>query len=375
MANKIIHKHSNVVNTTKVGDTETKTAKLPTTEQLSYGEIAVNYAKGYETISFKNYQDGSDDEIVEFKPKKYIDEQDQYVLDTVAANFDALEQEVSKYTPGISDGTIKMPNAVGGINSGTTVSDLSGKTINAILDDLLFPTLNPTSHTNPSVTLTLDSTTSPVALNSSAHTVSSVTFNKGKWNEYDNTIEYAGSAKTITYEIKINGNTYTTTNSLPSTYTKVGNQTYKVTVNYDKGPNPKNNKGQEVPSLAAPASSVTATTTINVTRPYEVRLTSGTGLTTKLSSCSVSGNKATISIGKIGTIPASSVLNGGVVFKVPGTLTKLEVDDAFSSTKVSSLLDSLLGTTGSDGYTTYVYKDGLSKGEVTINNGKIEFTA
>ena len=48
----ILHKKSN--------QTVGKQPKLPTDEQLEYGEIAVNYHKGVETISFKN----DDDEIV-----------------------------------------------------------------------------------------------------------------------------------------------------------------------------------------------------------------------------------------------------------------------------------------------------------------------
>ena len=39
-------------------------AKLPDPQQIEYGEIAVNYAKGAETIAIRN----SEDEIVEFKP-------------------------------------------------------------------------------------------------------------------------------------------------------------------------------------------------------------------------------------------------------------------------------------------------------------------
>jgi hypothetical protein len=61
MANKIIHKHSNVVNN--------GSAKKPTSSQLDYGEIAVNYGNSDETIFIKN----SSDEIVEFKSKSYVD--------------------------------------------------------------------------------------------------------------------------------------------------------------------------------------------------------------------------------------------------------------------------------------------------------------
>ena len=60
MANKIIHKHSSVVTDEK--------PKLPSSSQLEYGELAVNYADGYETISLKN----TNDNIVEFKSTKYV---------------------------------------------------------------------------------------------------------------------------------------------------------------------------------------------------------------------------------------------------------------------------------------------------------------
>lgn len=62
MANKIIHKHSSVITDGK--------AKLPSASQLEYGELAVNYATGMETISLKN----SNNEIVEIKPFKYVED-------------------------------------------------------------------------------------------------------------------------------------------------------------------------------------------------------------------------------------------------------------------------------------------------------------
>lgn len=48
--------------------------KLPTCEQLEYGEIAINYGDGIETIAIRN----ENDEIVKFIPehkiKEYVDE-------------------------------------------------------------------------------------------------------------------------------------------------------------------------------------------------------------------------------------------------------------------------------------------------------------
>lgn len=41
--------------------------KLPTVEQLKPGEIAINFAKGYETISLKNNGNGGNGEIVPLK--------------------------------------------------------------------------------------------------------------------------------------------------------------------------------------------------------------------------------------------------------------------------------------------------------------------
>lgn len=62
MKNKIIHKRSSTIIDGK--------AKLPEVEQLEYGEIAINYADGVETIVFKN----DNDEIVEIKSNEYFEQ-------------------------------------------------------------------------------------------------------------------------------------------------------------------------------------------------------------------------------------------------------------------------------------------------------------
>ena len=43
--------------------------KQPTTGQIDYGEIAINYADGYERLFIKN----SSDEIIDFKTGEYVD--------------------------------------------------------------------------------------------------------------------------------------------------------------------------------------------------------------------------------------------------------------------------------------------------------------
>jgi hypothetical protein len=61
MASKIIHKHSSVITD--------GIPKLPTKDQLEYGELAINYSASAETITLRN----SSDEIVEFKSKEYYE--------------------------------------------------------------------------------------------------------------------------------------------------------------------------------------------------------------------------------------------------------------------------------------------------------------
>lgn len=63
MSQKIINKRSSVI-------TEDGNPKLPSSDTLDYGEIAINYADGVETLSIKN----SVNEVVEFKSKEYYEE-------------------------------------------------------------------------------------------------------------------------------------------------------------------------------------------------------------------------------------------------------------------------------------------------------------
>ena len=45
-----------------------KSPKLPTSDQLQYGEIAINYGDGIETIAIRN----ENDEIIKFIPEKKV---------------------------------------------------------------------------------------------------------------------------------------------------------------------------------------------------------------------------------------------------------------------------------------------------------------
>jgi hypothetical protein len=60
---KILHLRSTALN-------EDNSPKLPEVNDIHYGEIAVNYHKGVETIAIKN----NEDEITTFKSDKYYEE-------------------------------------------------------------------------------------------------------------------------------------------------------------------------------------------------------------------------------------------------------------------------------------------------------------
>lgn len=85
--------------------------KLPTSEQIEYGEIAVNYAKGHETLSIKN----SDNEIKTFSCDDNVSLID-YHLDeestdpTVTINGDTHRSQVYEFTTSLNSLTVDCTN-------------------------------------------------------------------------------------------------------------------------------------------------------------------------------------------------------------------------------------------------------------------------
>lgn len=173
------------------------------------------------------------------------------------------------YQSNITDKDLTMEVDYGDFKKGETkVGDLSGKkTYDELFDGILFPTKNPT-HTNPSVSEFKLKSSGPVILGTNVIGISEASLNRGKWKEYNNDLSYTGDIKEIKYNCTINDKSYSNINNLPSVYTTLGDHTYAVTVSYNSGPVPKNNKGEDVPSLASNAGSVSASRTVNVTLPW-----------------------------------------------------------------------------------------------------------
>ena len=100
MSNKIIHKRSSVITD--------GLPKLPSTDALDYGEIAINYANGAEVISLKN----TSNEIVEFRSKEYFEK-----------IIDDYQTENSKDLNELSE-SIKLKN-VQAIDIGDVIDDVT----------------------------------------------------------------------------------------------------------------------------------------------------------------------------------------------------------------------------------------------------------
>lgn len=113
------------------------------------------------------------------------------------------------------DPALAMPNAVGGIASGTTVSSLSSLNLVQIFNDLLFPTVNPT-YTIPTITLSSTIT----SIREIGQTFSPVVTLAGTKND-------AGPFSQLIIRKSINGgtaSTLTTSGIVVSSATPVANQ-------------------------------------------------------------------------------------------------------------------------------------------------------
>ena len=64
--------------------------KLPTCEQLEYGEIAINYGDGIETIAIKNEKDEIIKFIPEHKVKEYVDKKIDELMKQIEKQFNKI---------------------------------------------------------------------------------------------------------------------------------------------------------------------------------------------------------------------------------------------------------------------------------------------
>lgn len=127
MANnkKVLIKRSNVV--------VNGAPKLPTADQLEYGELAMNYADGHETLSFKN----STNEVVKFESseylKSYVDGKVSEVSHELSDSYQSVSYPTTEETGGVS-----FTPAKAGDDLDTAVKNLDtnvSKLVSEVLDN------------------------------------------------------------------------------------------------------------------------------------------------------------------------------------------------------------------------------------------------
>ena len=161
--------------------------------------------------------------------------------------------------------TVRIPSAVGGIAEGTYIKELEGRSISSVLDDLLYPPI-PT-YRKPEVTgFCFDGGLNSiyVEVGSKVLVPSAAGLDRGEWDGLNAGLPYAGEIDRVEYSFYIfNGKEYlyyNSTDALPSldglVYFQNSSCIYSVYVYYKDGPVPVNSRNEEVPDLAAKASTV-----------------------------------------------------------------------------------------------------------------------
>jgi hypothetical protein len=182
----------------------------------------------------------------------------------------------------VLDPCLSMPNSVGGIPAGTTAGDLYGENVTNILDNLLFPTVQPTL-TAPFATFVMSPATTLYEVSANiAFLQFTTTFNQG--SIYNGAIYQnirSGSPNGYIYSgnnlIDVSSNSLTNIQGFAYNV-GLGNQSWSSQVSYDSGPQPLDNKGNNAiagPLIAgtlnsSPARTITGAyplfaTTVNIT--------------------------------------------------------------------------------------------------------------
>lgn len=153
------------------------------------------------------------------------------------------------YDPAL-DPSLAMPAAVGGIPAGTTVYDLQGDSLRSLLNDLLFPTVNPT-YVAPSGSFG-DNVANLQEIGAIINPQFTASFSRGQILVSGNFQDYRSGLPNQYVFTDASANTLLTdasSTSLSNVQTvnnylvKIGNQSFGTTIFYDEGPQPYDNKG------------------------------------------------------------------------------------------------------------------------------------
>lgn len=295
---------------------------------------------------------------------------DKIVVTHVDGATSEIEIGSGEYESNIEDKTLTMPNAVGGIAKGTKLSDIEGKTINAIFDDLLFPTVDPT-FTAPSASISFNGYAATQEVGAVAPTADKFTTSFSKGQITLNGVKQAdraGALDTSSSFIYYGGDTANT--ELP-TSVALGSTTYQYHAAYAEGPQPKDNKGNDYSSPLAAGSVNSSAVTVNGTYPWFASTGSASAESPVVKQSLVAWNSTVgaMSTGNFTVQPSGTLAQ---VFKLPRQLKTLQMLNTVSGAMDTIGTGDYTETTevisiNGNEHTYYVYTyKGSTRGEVTL---------
>ena len=206
------------------------------------------------------------------------------------------------YDPAL-DPSLAMPNTVGGIPAGTTVYDLQGDSLRSILNDLLFPTVNPT-YVAPSGSFT-DNVADLQEIGAIINPQFTASFNRGQILVSGNFQDYRSGlpnryvftdASANTLLIDASSTSLSNVQTVNNYLVKIGNQSFGTTIFYDEGPQPYDNKGNPYGAPLAAGSAGAYTTFFEGVYPLFATTSNITTLTKQTLVSMLSGNNISMTL-------------------------------------------------------------------------------
>lgn len=285
---------------------------------------------------------------------KLLTDSDRTLLDNVADMFEEGQMNVT-YNSSLDD-AVATVEKLGGISAGTTVAQLSGKTISEVLDSLIFPTIQPTI-VAPSASLSLKvSNIKEVGADGYSVSDFNTSFNRG-------TIKIGSTLQNQRAGEKSSDVIYATSeaNGIPDKVA-AGTTNFYYKVNYAEGPAPLDSKGNPAASYTAlSAGSVTsgACATYGV-YPFYANVAND------------SASKLTLTKDLVFTVKLAAEGPNKHVVKIPHTITKIEMLNTLSGNYEVYALENFTKTTevivvqgNNVTYNVYTRNDAGFNGETT----------
>ena len=262
---------------------------------------------------------------------------------------DSLDPTASGSYESSLDPTVATVEKLGGIDAGTTVAQLTGKSYDEIFDTLIFPTVNPT-FTAPSASISLKSYQNVQEIGANAPTAANfnVSFNAGaitlagKKQNNRAGAQNMEASKILYSSSKVE--------SLPG---KAGAMDYYYRAAYAEGPQPKDSKGNNYQTPLAAGSVDSEKITVTGYRAAYSGLVSTNAITEDV----IKGMTKTVSAKK--TIKVSGPISEQYIcFAAPAGWTVSNIKDSNNFDVTSSYATSTVSVTGLDGqavnYTVYL---------------------